>query len=90
MNPNETNNTAIKLIHVLANGTERIEIMFNNEDELYKAIVEFIRVKYRISSGMIQREFSIGYNLTSRIMERMAQEKIIKFLGAEKGWRVLV
>lgn len=90
MSDNPINDTAIKCIHIHADGTDHIEIMFNSEDEFYQAIVEFIRVKYRISSGMIQREFSIGYNLTSRIMERMAQEKIIKFLGAEKGWRVLV
>ena len=40
-------------------------------DELLPKVIEFAKIRKNISISMIQREFMIGYNRASRLLEKL-------------------
>lgn len=90
MKLNHSNDMAIKLIHLHEDGTQHVEILFNSEEALYTAVVEFVRVKSYISISLLQRQFYLGYSVALRTMQRMAQEEIVKYVQPKGYWKVLI
>lgn len=57
------------------------------EDPLYDQIVNFAIENRKISVSLIQRQFSIGYNRSARIVEAMSQAGLISSSKTSNGQR---
>ncbi|BBP45575.1 hypothetical protein THMIRHAS_09480 [Thiosulfatimonas sediminis] len=57
------------------------------EDPLYDQIVNFAIESRKISVSLIQRQFSIGYNRSARIVEAMSQSGLISSSKTSNGQR---
>ena len=68
----------------------KVQIMNNIDQTLYIEIVAYVRPLRRIRVSILQREFVLGYNQALRMMARMQQEGIVKYLHPEAYWKVLV
>ena len=51
-------------------------------DEFFKESIEFLLTKGKASTSMLQRQFRIGYNRASRLMEDLEKRGIV---GPEDG-----
>lgn len=49
----------------------------SNEDNLYKQAIEIIKRDRKVSISYLQRQLSIGYNKSAKLVERMEKEGII-------------
>ena len=58
-------------------------------DPLYDEVVRFIREGGKVSASSIQRKFSIGYNRTARLIDRMEAEGIVSSVD-KSGRRVIL
>lgn len=61
-----------------------------DKDELYDDVVEFAASKGEISVSLVQRQFRIGYNRASRIVEMMADEGIVGASDGSKPRKVII
>lgn len=66
------------------------EVLSIDDQTLYIEIVAYVRPLRRIRVSILQREFVLGYNKALRMMARMQQEGIVKYLHPEAYWKVLV
>lgn len=57
-------------------------------DLLYDEVVSFIRKGGKVSASSIQRKFSIGYNRTARLIDRMEAEGIVS--SVDKSGRKVI
>lgn len=61
-----------------------------DKDELYKDVLEFTLEKGEISVSLVQRQFKIGYNRASRIVEMMYDEGIVGKSDGSKPRKVII
>nr|WP_308592774.1 DNA translocase FtsK [uncultured Criibacterium sp.] len=61
-----------------------------DKDELYKDVLEFTLEKGEISVSLVQRQFRIGYNRASRIVEMMYDEGIVGKSDGSKPRKVII
>lgn len=80
---NQTLNLIIDVNHVS-------EMLSIDDQALYIEIVAYVRSLRRIRVSILQREFVLGYNKALRMMARMQQEGIVKYLHPEAYWKVMV
>lgn len=58
-------------------------------DPLYDEVISFIREVGKVSTSSVQRRFSIGYNRTARLIDRMEAEGIVSSMD-KSGRRVIL
>lgn len=61
----------------------------NSDDELYEKVVEFAIENEEISVSLVQRQFRIGYNRASRIVEDMEKNGIVSKSDGSKPRKVI-
>lgn len=61
----------------------------NDDEEYFQEAIKLVASKKRISASMIQREFRIGYNRASRIIERMEEKGIISGWDGQRSRRLI-
>ena len=80
---NQTLNLILEVNHVS-------DVLSIDDQALYIEIVAYVRPLRRIRVSILQREFVLGYNQALRMMARMQQEGIVKYLYPEAYWKVIV
>ena len=61
----------------------------NSDDDLYEQVVDFAYENEEISVSLVQRQFRIGYNRASRIVEDMEKNGIVGKSDGSKPRKVL-
>ena len=61
----------------------------NSDDELYDKVVDFAYENEEISVSLVQRQFRIGYNRASRIVDDMEKNGIVGKSDGSKPRKVL-
>jgi DNA segregation ATPase FtsK/SpoIIIE-like protein len=56
-------------------------------EPLYPQAIEFAKANNSMSITKLQRKFRIGYNRASRIIERLAADKILSFNNMTGAYR---
>ncbi|MGJ8514457.1 DNA translocase FtsK 4TM domain-containing protein [Carnimonas bestiolae] len=59
------------------------------QDALYDEAVAFVTEKQKVSVSSVQRNFKIGYNRASRLVEAMEKAGVVSEMGANGGREVL-
>lgn len=78
----------LDLLDVLKNKDEQIGVGVI-EDELYPQILDFVKVADEVSISMLQRKYSIGFNRSARIIEKLELDGIIAPAQGSKPRKVL-
>jgi S-DNA-T family DNA segregation ATPase FtsK/SpoIIIE len=78
----------LDLLEVLKNTDEKVGVGVV-EDELYPEILNFVKTSEEISISMLQRKYSIGFNRSARIIEKLELDGIIAPAQGSKPRKVL-
>ena len=62
----------------------------NDVDVLYSQVVDFVNEQRKVSTSLIQRKFSIGYNRSARIIQDLEDNGVVSPTSATGGRIVLI
>ena len=68
----------------------RNRLLYDNEDNLYNDMVEFVVTQGKASASLLQRRFKVGYNRAARAIDLLEERGIIGPNNGSKPREVLV